>query len=646
LPFDPSPPESAGGPDRGAIATALRCFRGRHPYLLFDRGAIDGLRRRASASPQLAEKLARTLKHRETATDPRTRLKRCGRRLLLLAFAGLVCDGRGRRIAVAAARAMLEELAATASWDGRSILNSFLDRAEIAIAVALAYDWLYEELSGPQRRAIEAALRRQIVVPALTAYADPGAVWARRRSNSAMASHAVGVICALALATLEPADAANLLPQGIAAAAHALSALAPDGAWPEGLSYWSLTMRHAALLIAALEATLGQSFGLASLPGLSETGDFALHAVGPFGAAFDFGDSAQAFDPLPMAWLAQRYGRLQDGWPVHAYDGSLLPLSLIWGERRAAEPAARGLSTGKVFRGCDVACFRSTWSTAPGARPVFLAIKGGTGHDGAGDPGASENLNLHAQADAGSFVLDGARRRWVTDLGADDYDLPGYFEHGTRAQPGRRWRYYRNQTAGHNTLILNGRSQIMPAAAPIVGAGIDGGRQWVVFDLSAAYGRPTHTIRRGAALLGRKVVIQDEIASVIEDDIVWAMHTSAEPQFVGLRTARFRDGGDWFAVIILAPQSARLQLTAPPPPATYAVEPGAPGDQAQIAELPRQDDRGEDRAAGAPLRRLEIAWPKGSRRLAVMLLPDSIGEDEAALPVIPLDQWLDYGPRP
>src|SRR5207253_1068316 len=106
----------------------------------------------------------------------------------------------------------------------------------------------------------------------------------------------------------------------------------------------------------------------------------------------------------------------------------------IWGDRPAAAPANSGVSTTKVFRGTALACFRNTWSAASTAQPVYLAIKAGSESE-AGP--CARPAYRHAQLDAGSFVIDGARTRWVVDLGGDEYDLPGYFESGTRAQPGR-----------------------------------------------------------------------------------------------------------------------------------------------------------------------------------------------------------------
>ena len=141
-----------------------------------------------------------------------------------------------------------------------------------------------------------------------------------------------------------------------------------------------------------------------------------------------------------------------------------------------------------------------------------MAIKGGNVATrlGTGAP-RPEDITLHAQADAGTFVVDGARHRWLVDIGSDNYDLPGYFEHGADGRTGRRWRYYRSQSAGHNTLSIGGRDQIPNAPAAIVDSCVEGDSKWAVLDLSAAYGQPYGTIRRGAALLGRQMVVQDEI---------------------------------------------------------------------------------------------------------------------------------------
>src|SRR5262249_51629488 len=206
-----------------------------------------------------------------------------------------------------------------------------------------------------------------------------------------------------------------------------------------------------------------------------------------------------------------------------------------------------------------------TWSSEPDARPVYFAIKGGNvaGAETGSSP-RPEDVLLHAQADAGSFIIDGARRRWIMDLGPDDYDLPGYFDHGADNRSGLRWRYYRTQTAGHNTLVIDGRNQIPNARAPIVGSCIDGECKWAVFDLSAAYDKAPGAVLRGAALIGRQVVIQDEVDPEVSGTIAWIAHTTAEPVSVAGSVARFRSASERFVVGSVEPSRAVVAAGFPP----------------------------------------------------------------------------------
>ncbi len=649
--------ETQDGPDFAGAAVAVGQFIGRHPYLLFRRSALPGIRRLGAANPDFEARTIRTLAQiaaeqsaapppQHEPADPRAALKRRARRLIDTAFIALTAGGAAADLALAASRAALAGFAAAATWKERVVLRSFLDCAEIAVAVALAYDWLYDRLTPPERRAIEDAILHHVLEPAQAAYADPALMWPKRRDNCALVSNSGITIAALAVMRRHRALSASLVRSGLASAWNVLAALAPDGAWREGLSYWSLAMRYAGLMVAALEGALGDSFGLAERPGFAQSGDFALHAVGPFGAAFNFADSEHHFDVAPLVWLAHRFRRGIDGWLLGRPEGWHLAFAAIWPAPEQASPLALGLPTGKVFHSADLACFRNTWSGAPAARPVYLAIKGGNSPGWAGGGAtAAEDITLHAQADAGSFVLDGARHRWIVDLGPDDYDLPGYFDHGDDHRPGLRWRYYRNRSAGHNTLTIGGRDQVPDAPATIIGSCVDGDSKWVVFDLSAAYGKPVGAVRRGAALIGRQVVIQDEVDPLSCGDIAWAIHTSAEPVSLAGNFARFRLGCDTLVARILEPADARFELALPPPPGSFARGPahqlhGPPsGAGTLVSELARREEGAGQRAAGAPIRRLEVTWPAGTRRLTVLLSPDCDSED-LALPVAPLDHWL------
>jgi hypothetical protein len=655
LPFDVASAFERHEADRldlGRVEVTAAQFAAAHPYLLFDRGAIDRIRQIAGNEPRLDARFAQSLCETSrpgAPTDVRTKVKERARRLITTAFVALIADDSRQEQALTASRGILAELSSSATWKERRVIKSFLDCAETAIAVSLAYDWLYDQLTTDERESIEQALVFQILDPALAAYDDQSSLWPKRRDNCSLVSNCGIAIAALSVLRRHRALASALLQHSLASVSNVFAAFAPDGAWAEGLSYWSLAVRHAGLMVAALESTLGDSFGLADRPGFAATGDFALHAVGPFGAAFDFGDSARRFDVAALAWLAHRFQRPIDGWLVGDYDGWHLPFKMIWPPAPRASPAELDLPTGRVFHSADLACFRNTWRSGAAERPVYLAIKGGNSRVTGPSPAPrQEEAVLHAQLDAGSFIVDGARHRWVIDLGSDDYDLPGYFDHGADGRTGRRWQYYRVGTAGHNTLVIDGLDQDPRARAAILGSSVEGGCKWIVYDLSAVYGKPPGSIRRGAALIGRQIVIEDEIDPSISGNIVWTMHTSAEPVSVAATAARFRRGADRLLVRILEPAGARFELTSPPAPRRFSLgdvrqlhgRPQTVNLGTQIRELPRRDDDGERRGVGAPIRRLQIAVPTGARRLTVMLLPDCDDAEDMLLPVAPLDHWL------
>jgi hypothetical protein len=108
-------------------------------------------------------------------------------------------------------------------------------------------------------------------------------------------------------------------------------------------------------------------------------------------------------------------------------------LDLVWFDAQGEGPQAGGLPLDEYFRGVEVATFRSAWEDR---NALFVGFKAG------------DNKANHSNLDLGSFVLDALGQRWVVDLGADNYNLPGY-------SGGRRWQYYRMRAEGHNTLVID-----------------------------------------------------------------------------------------------------------------------------------------------------------------------------------------------
>jgi hypothetical protein len=176
------------------------------------------------------------------------------------------------------------------------------------------------------------------------------------------------------------------------------------------------------------------------------------------------------------------------------------------------------LTLDKYFRGVDVVTMRNTWDDANG---VFVAFKAG------------DNRAGHSHLDLGSFVLDALGKRWAVDLGADDYNSPGYFD-----TSGQRWTYYRMRTKGHNTLVLKPSSapdQNPTAAARIARFETNANRTFAIADLTPAYSCYAQ-INRGIALDGTQIIVQDDITAKQALDLWWFMHTSADIQLNNTKT--------------------------------------------------------------------------------------------------------------
>ena len=192
--------KAIAGPDITGIEIAVARFDSPHPYLLFHSTGLPEIRRQAAANPRLRARTAKLLAEissTEARADPRAQIKRRARRLINTAFLAVTAEPPVAEAALAAARDALAQFAAAPTWKERAVIRSFLDCAEIAVAVSLAYDWLFELLTPPERSDIESAIYRNVLVPALEAYRDHSLVWPRCRDNCTLVSNSGILIAAL-----------------------------------------------------------------------------------------------------------------------------------------------------------------------------------------------------------------------------------------------------------------------------------------------------------------------------------------------------------------------------------------------------------------------------------------------------------------
>ena len=172
-----------------------------------------------------------------------------------------------------------------------------------------------------------------------------------------------------------------------------------------------------------------------------------------------------------------------------------------------ATPTAAKLPLGRLFKGVDTAFLRTSWTDPKG---TFVGFKGG------------DNSVAHSHLDLGTFVIDSEGTRWASDLGPDDYNLPGYFGDN-------RYSYFRLKTEAHNTLTIDNKNQPKTAVAPISDFSINKQRQYAIANLTGAYNKDCAKALRGIKLLETEtVVIQDELEALHPVSMTWHFHTPAQ----------------------------------------------------------------------------------------------------------------------
>jgi len=596
----PASPGGAQEPPRDPIAAVRRG----HPRLFVTAEGLVALRAAIASDGELAARVAnlRAVAAELLRQPPiEYRLDRRGNQLAAaratlhrITTLGLVALLDRDPAITARAREDLLRAASLPTWNPRH----FLDVAELTHAVAVGYDWLFDALSAEERTRVRGAIARLGLRESLCFYRS-GALITASGFNWALCTHNWNTVCnggmavgALAVADEEPDLAREVLVAAGGSIRRSLSAYAPDGGWIEGPGYWRYATEYAVTFFAALETAVGPEAVAPYLatPGLERTGEFAVHAVGPSGECFNFADGREHPPPGDhLLWLARAYRRPLYAWYAKRHpEGSAR--EILWHAGSVQDPVESGLPVDACFRGAEVAFLRGAWDDP---EAIWVGFKGG------------DNDANHAHLDIGTFVLDAQGVRWALDLGRDDYALRGYFMGG-------KSKYYRLRTAGHNTLLLDGKDQAVRAKAPITAFGTTADGAWAAADLSEAYALPRGSVRRGVRRVGRgSAIVQDEFDLPRTAEATWQMHTRAEVESRG-------------AVVTLRRQGREL--------AVRLREPAEGGFDVEPASAPPREAQQPD------VRRLvvRLRLPAGKSRIVVVFGPVDAAD---AGEVTPLATW-------
>lgn len=529
-------------------------------------GAIAGRVRRDAEAMLKVPPIERELEGRRLLGESR----RAVRRLLTLSLAYHLTQDR--RHATRAAQEM-RAIAAFSDWNP----THFLDVAEMTFAMAIGYDWLYEQLDGPTRDTVRRAiLSKGVRVPLDTEHHR----WTRAENNWGQVCHAGMVAGALAVLEDDREAAALTIHRALDHVPHSMAAFAPKGSYPEGPGYWAYGTTYNVLLIALLESTLGGNFGLDRAPGFDQTGAFLALTTGPSGLTFNYSDggSRRGVEPA-LHWFARRYQRpewLTGEAKALAYelsardDGTsgedrFLPLLLLWKQDPAGADLNRlplhWTSEGKV----PITLHRSSW-TDPNA--VFVGFK-------AGSPSAP-----HGHMDGGAFVLDADGQRWAAELGAEGYhriESRG-MNFWSMKQDSQRWTVFRQSSLSHNTLVIDGALQQAEGETRIVRFSADPKFPHSVADLSPVYAGQAASVHRGIGILpSGEVLVRDHLTGLKFGAVVrWGMLTPARPGRTGGNALDLRQGEARAKLRIHEPAAATWTLinTAKPPHEWDSPNPG------------------------------------------------------------------------
>ena len=412
--------------------------------------------------------------------------------------------------------------------------KSFLDVSEMATAVSIAYDWLYESLPKNLRAMIVTALKEN----ALEASRGNNKYtwWYKRIGNWNQVCNS-GLVCA-AVAVYEhcPQLAQEVIDDAIRTNKVAVEGIyGPDGAYPEGPTYWGYGTIYEVLMLTVMDDIFGTDYGLSSSPGFLNTGDFLIFTRGPKNMSFNFADNGPRTNyAYPLYYFAYKrnepsmlYGEL----PLineRSYTSSAHKALMILPIKYAMKMNLDGLTgPSRKFYSAQgnvpLMICRSGWN----ADDHYLGIKGGKGAE------------LHGHMDAGMFVYYADGVRWAMDLGCESYNniRPAFSRAGRKlfdmSQNSLRWRLFRMHSRQHNTLTVNDKDHNVAQKVEMTATENTASRMAATFNLTPLFDGDLEKAERTAALCDEKYLEVRDVLKAPADrpaHVRWTMLSEAKPE--------------------------------------------------------------------------------------------------------------------
>ena len=450
--------------------------------------------------------------------------------------------------------------------------SHFLDVAEMTMAVAIGYDWLYPKLSADSRKIIREAIVGKGINPSLDSKNNG---WLTAEHNWNQVCNAGMTFGALAVAEDYPELSKTMIDRAINSIPLAMKSYEPDGAYPEGYNYWGYGTSFNVMFLSAIETVFSSDFGLNKAPGFLQTSVFLENMTGVTGSCYNWGDSGSGGSLNPaMFWFAERNNDPSQLWIEKTYlqkedyseymDDRLLPAIMIWGKSFPLDKVTVPKATAWKGQGANpVALMRSSW-TDPNA--IYLGFKAG-----------SPSVN-HAHMDIGSFIMEADGIRWASDFGMQQYESlesKGIALWG-REQNAQRWTIFRLNNKAHNTLTINDQLQLVKGYARIDRFSDKPDFTYAISDLSTIYAGELESAKRGVVIVDRQfVVISDELVAANKPTTVrWTMMTTSTPE-LGDKSIKLTKDGKTLVLKVKTSASITMKTWTTAPTNDYdAANPG------------------------------------------------------------------------
>lgn len=457
---------------------------------------------------------------------------------------------------------VLQDIEDVCSLDTWGHEDSYLDVAELAAAVSIAYDWIYGSMSETLRTKVVNALK---TLALQTSRNSKYTWWYDRIGNWNQVCNS-GLVCsAVAIYEYCPELAQEVIDDAIRTNKTAVAGIyAPDGAYPEGPTYWSFGAIFQTLMLTVLEDVFGTDYGISSSPGFLETGLFKVFARGPNNMQFNYADNnLSATSAYPLFYFAYKRNEpallhaelellKEDTYRNSGHKGYMI-LPMKYAMKMDLDNVASGPS--KKFYAAQgnvpVMMCRSGW----GDDDAYLGIKGGKDGD------------LHGHMDGGTFVYYADGFPWALDVEHESYDniRPAIHAMGGKlfdmSQTSLRWKLFRMHSRQHNTLTVNDKDHDVTAFVKMTATEDTPSRMSATFDLTPLFGGDLVKAERTAALCNEEYVEIKDVLKAPSDRparVRWTIVTMAKPEILS-------DG------IQLTRKSASKKLTVQGAEVTYRI---------------------------------------------------------------------------